>query len=98
MTIILSAATERRLAAEASRRGIGMDQLVEQLIDALLPKETGAKPNQASIDILNEWEAQTATDDPGEIARRQAEFEEFKRELNQTRLAMDGPDARVPFP
>jgi hypothetical protein len=98
MTIILSAETERRLAAEASRRGIGPDQLVEQLIDAVLPKDTGEKPNQSSIDILNEWEAQTATDDREEIARRQEEFEEFKRELNQSRLATDGPDARVPFP
>ena len=98
MTIILSAETENRLITEASRRGIGTDQLVEQLIDAGLPKATAARPNQSSIDILNEWEARTGTDDRMEIVRRQEEFEEFKRELNQTRLATDGPEARIPFP
>ncbi|HZK81997.1 MAG TPA: hypothetical protein VFC46_13040 [Humisphaera sp.] len=98
MTIILSPETETQLVAEASRRGIRADQLVEQLINDALPKKMEGKSNQSSIDILNEWEAQTATDDPEEIARRQIEFEEFKTELNQTRLMTDGPNARIPFP
>ena len=98
MTIMLSAETETRLQAEASRRGLLADQLVEQLIDAALPKPATKQPNQSSIDILNAWEAETQTDDPAEIARRQVEFEEFKRELNQTRLMTDGPNARIPFP
>jgi hypothetical protein len=98
MTIILSGDTERRLLDEAARRGVRADQLVTELIDAALPKSMGKRPNQASIDILNEWEAETATDDPVEITRRQEEFEEFKREMNQTRLSTDGPNARVPFP
>jgi len=98
MTIVLSPQTETRLLAEATRRGIRADQLVEQLINAALPQQIDTKPNQASIDILNQWEAETATDDPEEINRRQIEFEQFKRELNQTRLTTDGPDARIPFP
>src|SRR5665213_2707880 len=98
MTITLSSESEARLMAEASRRGIRADELVEQLIDASLPKKIETRPNQSSIDILNEWEAETATDDPEEIARRQIEFEEFKTELNQTRLMTDGPNARIPFP
>ena len=84
--------------AEASRRGIRADQLVEQLIDAALPKKSEVNPNQSSIDILNEWDAETATSDPEEIARRQIEFEEFKAVLNRTRLMTNGPDARIPFP
>ena len=98
MTIMLSAETETRVEAEASRRGLRADQLVEQLIDAALPRQLAKQPNQSSIDILNDWEAQTATDDPAEMARRQVEFEEFKRQLNQTRLMTDGPNARIPFP
>jgi len=98
MTIILGSETERRLIAEASRRGIGTEQLAEQLIDAGLGTSSTPSTNQRSIDILNEWEAETATTDPDEIARRRQEFEEFKRELNETRLATDGPGARVPFP
>ena len=98
MTITLSPESEKRLIAEAARRGIRADQLVAQLIDAALPTKIESMPNQSSIDILNRWEADTASDDPQEIARRQIEFEEFKRELNQTRLMTDGPDARIPFP
>ncbi|HZL38372.1 MAG TPA: hypothetical protein VFC78_23870 [Tepidisphaeraceae bacterium] len=97
MTILLSAKTRTRLVAEASRRGVPASDLAEQLIDAALPK-VDAAPNQSSIDILNESEARTRTDDPQEMARRKAEFEEFKQELNETRLSTDGPEARVPFP
>ena len=95
---MLSAKIERKVIAEASRRGVQADQLVEQLIDIALPQPTEGVPNQSSIDLLNEWEARTATDNPQEIARRLTEFEKFKREMNLTRLLTDGPDARIPFP
>ncbi len=98
MTITLSDETEHRLLAEAKRRGIAVNQLAEQLIDTGLAQPGIRSINQSSIDILDAWEAETATNDPQEIALRQGEFEEFKRELNQTRLATDGPDARVPYP
>ena len=32
------------------------------------------------------------------VKRVEAIFEEFKREMNTTRLATDGPHARIPFP
>jgi len=98
MTITLSPETETRVIAEATRRGIAADQLVEQLINSSLPIVPASRPNQSSIDILNAWEADTATADPEEITRRQYEFEEFKREMNQTRVSTDGPEARIPFP
>jgi hypothetical protein len=62
---------------------VGVDQLAEQLIDAALPRRDAEPVNRRSIQVLDEWEAQDATDDPEGIARRQAEFEEFKREMNQ---------------
>jgi len=98
MTITLSENTEGRLLAEAKRRGVGVNQLAEQLIEAALPQAGDNSANQRSIEILDQWEAEDATTDPDEIARRQAEFEEFKRELNQTRRATDGPNARIPYP
>jgi hypothetical protein len=98
MTIMLSDETVKKPQSEASRRGIRAEQLAEQLIDAALPDASSSPPNQSSIEILNEWEAQTATEDPQELARRQAEFEAFKKELNRTRLDTDGPKARIPFP
>jgi hypothetical protein len=99
MTITLSDRTVRRLSAEASRRGVRADQLAEQLLDAALSEPAATeKPNQSSIEILNEWEAQTASTDPQDLAQAQREFEEFKQAMNETRRATDGPNARVPFP
>jgi hypothetical protein len=97
MTIMLSAETETRLREEALRRGIAADQLVDQLIREATAK-TEPKPGQATLDLLDQWEREDATDDPQEIARRQAEFEDFKREMNATRLAAEGPNSRIPFP
>ncbi len=48
--------------------------------------------NEASIDILNAWDAETTTDNADELALRQREFEDYQRELNATRLMSDGPD------
>jgi hypothetical protein len=82
MTIVLSTDTEARLLAEASRRGIPAGQLAEQLIDAGLagpPTEAGSTPNRASIELLDRWESENATDDSEEIARRQQEFERSSR-------------------
>lgn len=97
MTITLSADAEARLKAEAQRRGIAADQLIEQLIRQAIDAPL-AKPGNATIDLFDRWQREDATDDPEEIERRQAEFEQFKRELNATRAATDGPNARVPFP
>jgi hypothetical protein len=97
MMIVLSVEAEARLKEEALRRGMAADQLVEQLIREAVPKPQ-RKPSQATLELFDEWEREDATDDPQEIARRQAEFEEFRREMNATRLATDGPAARVPFP
>ncbi len=62
------------------------------------PGNQNAEVNRRSIEILDAWEAVDATDDPQEIARRQEEFEQIKAELNATRRATDGTDARVPYP
>jgi hypothetical protein len=97
MMIVLSAETETRLKEEALRRGMAADQLVEQLIREAAARPQ-PKPGQATLDLFDEWEREDATDDPQEIARRQAEFEDFKREMNVTRLATDGPNSRIPFP
>ncbi|HET6249381.1 MAG TPA: hypothetical protein VFE47_16915 [Tepidisphaeraceae bacterium] len=97
MVIELSADAETRLKEVALRRGIAADQLVEELIREAAAK-TQVRPGESTLALFDEWEREDATDDPQEIARRQAEFDELKRAMNQTRLATDGPDARIPFP
>ena len=47
-----------------------------------LSPEEQHKKNHAAIAVLREWREEDKTDDPEEIARRQAEWEEFKVCMN----------------
>ena len=95
MTITLKPDVENRLQEAARREGIEPSEYANRLLDQTLPQPN---PNQSTIDLLNKWEADNWTDDPEEIARRQVEFEEFKKSMNRNRLEMEGPNARIPFP
>lgn len=95
MTIVLPDALEQRLRRAAQRQGIDPSDYAATLIDRHLPPE----PRQGSLaDLFARWAAEDETDDPAEIARRNAEFEEFKREMNRSRIEMEGDNARIPFP
>jgi predicted glycogen debranching enzyme len=93
MTIILPAEIELRLKNEASRQGLDPSQLAAALLSRAL-----GRSDQATLDVLARWEAENATDDPAEIARREQELQEFKRAMNRNRRDSDGPGARTPFP
>jgi predicted transcriptional regulator len=93
MTITLRPEVETRLQEAARREGVEPDEYANKLLDKALPHR-----DQATLDLLAKWEADTWTDDPEEIARRQLEFEEFKRGMNRNRLEMEGPNARIPYP
>ena len=101
MTIELSPEIENRLRSEAQRRGVGINECAQQLLNQVLPPkpmEQQQFPGQATIDLLNKWEADDWTDDPEELARRQQELEEFKAAMNRNRREMEGPNSRTPFP
>ena len=95
LTITLTPETESRLQAEASRRGLPPMDLVQKIIDDALPAR---KVDQATIDLLDRWEREQATDDPEEIARRQREAEEFMEGMNRNRLEMEGPLSSKVYP
>jgi hypothetical protein len=95
LTIALPIETENRLKGEASRHGLDVSDYARQLIETALFKP---KVDQVTIDLLDRWEREQATDDPEEIARRQKEFEEFKEGMNRNRLEMEGPDSRKIYP
>lgn len=95
MTIALPEDLEKRLRSQAARLGIEPDQYAADLIARQLPP---ASAGQSLSDLFDQWAAEDATDDPDEIARRIAEFEEFKQEMNRSRREAEGPNARVPFP
>jgi hypothetical protein len=93
MTITLRPEIEARLQDAAERQGVEPSKYLNDFLEQTLPH-----PDQATLDLLAKWEADTWTDDPEEIARRQAEFEEFKKGMNRNRIESEGPNARIPYP
>jgi len=57
-------------------------EAVERQPPPLSPEEQ-RKRNQAAIDLLRQWREEDKTDDPEEIARRQAEWEEFRTAMSE---------------
>jgi len=95
-TVPLPPEIENRLKFEASRHGLEAADYAVKLIAAALPPKPVV--DQATIDLLDRWERDNATDDPDEIARRQIEFEEFKEGMNRNRSESGGPHARKVYP
>ncbi|MBI3946548.1 MAG: hypothetical protein HY321_11560 [Armatimonadetes bacterium] len=92
LTVELTPEEEARLAAAARSQGIGVEECVRKLLAKHLPP---AKPGQATLDLLARWLDEDATDDPEEIRKAEEEWEEFKRNINETRAAAG---ARIVFP
>jgi hypothetical protein len=97
LEIDLSPETEQLLRAEAARLGLDEVECARRLIVRSLPKAV-PNPNQATLDLLAQWDKEDQTDDPAEIERRKQEWEELKVALNRNRLESGGPNARMLFP
>ena len=95
MTITLSAKAESLLRGAASQHGVDTSEYASKLIEEALSK---VPVDQATIDLLDQWDREQATDDPEEIARRQQEVKEFMEGMNRNRLDMEGPDSRKIYP
>ena len=98
MTITLPPELETRLRDEARRRGMDAGEYARRLIEQHLGRHTPAPADGATIDLIERWEADNATDDPAELARRRHEGEEFMRSLGRSREDMEGPAARKIWP
>ena len=82
-----------RLQQAATSEGTQPDIVAKRVLDEHLPR-----PNQASLALLAQWEADQATSDPAELARRQAEGEQFMRDLASARVNSEGSLARKLWP
>ena len=82
LTIEIPPETEKRLKTEAARLGIPETEYAKQAIERSLPPETPVIVDQATLDLLAQWDKEDETDDPAEIARRQEEWEEFRKSMN----------------
>jgi hypothetical protein len=84
MTITLHQDVQEKLLREASRLGVPPEEFARRAIEEKLAASDATGRNQALLDVLDEWDREDATDDDAEIARRQQDFEEFKRAINSS--------------
>jgi len=79
----LDAQTEANIVAQAAARGIPVERYLQSLIEEAANQGTSGV---ATLALFEKWDAEDATDDPAELERRRAEFEEFKAGVNANRL------------
>jgi len=90
MTTTLNLKPKAEPAQDAPAEGAALQEYIDALIaeaakkrpQPLSPKEQHKK-NQAAIEMLRQWREEDATDDPEEIAKSLAEWEEFKKGMNE---------------
>jgi hypothetical protein len=86
LTIHIPPSHEKRLKAIAAQSGLNEAEYAARLIVNHLPNASAA-PDRATLELLSEWDREDETDDPQEMARRQAEWEEFRRSMNENSLS-----------
>lgn len=90
MVITLQPDLETRLKEAAEHLNLSPDEYAAALIDCGLKQ-----PHRATIDLLNQWQMDDATDDPSEAQRRREEAKTFMSSLSRSRRDMEGPQARA---
>jgi len=98
LMIPLQPELEVQLKQSAARHGVDPVEYARRLIEERLAADLPSHPDTATLELLARWEAQNATTDPGELASRQREGEEFMRNLARNRLASEGTNARKLWP
>jgi hypothetical protein len=85
----LSPEAEELLKSEAARAGVDQAEYARRLIEQGLRR--GTKPDaladQATLDLLARWDAEDETTDPAELSRRQRDWEEFRKSMNEHSLS-----------
>ena len=90
ITLNLKPEVESIFTRKATAEGKPLPEYIEGLLEenakqesiTVYSQEQLAK-NQAAIAMLDRWDKEDETDDPEEIARRQADWEEFKEGMNE---------------
>ncbi len=90
VTLDLEPQMEAQIAKNAAAHGVAVPDYLKTVIEGTVtPQPPGVHSqaqlakNQEAIALLDQWDQEDATDDPEEIARHQAEWEEFKKGMNE---------------
>jgi hypothetical protein len=89
LTIQVDGQLEERLKHVAASSGTEPQAVATQLLDKNLPR-----PNDATLKLLAEWEAEDATTDIAELDRRREDGETLMKNLARNRIESEGPLAR----
>lgn len=92
VTLDLRPEVEAEVTRRAEAQGVALSEQIDRLVAEAIRRQPPVIPlsaeaqmekNQAAIEMLNQWDIEDETDDPEEIARRHADWEEFKKGMNQ---------------
>jgi hypothetical protein len=97
MTLIieLTPTEEARLTAAARQAGMAPTELARQLVTAHLPIVTAGGPEDPTLALFAQWDADDAQMTPEEVTEAQRDHNEFIRRMN-TERARAG--ARILYP
>ena len=100
VTLNLKPEVEAEIAQKAAAEGTGISDYLEKMIEErVVPGpatdrlQAQLEKSQAALAMLRQWREEDKTDDPEEIARRQAELDEFKMAMNESHTS-----SRILFP
>lgn len=92
VTLDLRPEVEAEVTRRAQARETTLPTSIETLVAEALKRQPPPPPlsaeeqrakNQAALEMFRQWDEEDETDDPEEIAQRQAEWEEFKKGMNE---------------
>lgn len=84
LTIELPDKQAARLLQTTKAKGVDASALVSGLIDAL-PVQPTEPIEDRTLEVLAQWQEEDSKMTPEEIAQEEAEWEEFKRNINANR-------------
>lgn len=89
LVIELSPQEGARLEAAASQQGLAPEDFARKVLDAHLPPLEGLPHGEdPTLALFREWEAEDARRTPEEAAEENELWEQFLKNLNETRAAL----------
>jgi hypothetical protein len=85
LTIELTPTEEARLTAAARQAGLAPTELARKLVTEHLPAATPDLPEDPTLALFAQWDADDAQMTPEEVTEAQRDYAEFTRRMNAER-------------